>query len=328
MAIPKIKNAQLISASVVRLEFDAPLDIAQAATPLTNFRINYGEDPVESYAYFDNKYLDLTITATYTWQSSLKVSYSPPADLFTALRGAIDDGLEASVAEIRKVAVRSFSIPVINRLEPPDEGPKNLATDYPFVGVARNASVDDFILAYGRQEAIQLSNIDDPSSDSVNYARIQMAIEDANSLIDSYVQMAPKAGKLLVSANRRRTSLILARYFLDSVRRREDVTQDYERAIRELQSSLDANNDLVPEDELARNSGAGLMRVWRIPQMYNSVSGKGFSGWWTDSASDTDSDFREDYINKEKNNDEPNWSPGTGNVDTSRPNDQGGEDIP
>lgn len=327
MAIPRLNNAQLVSASVIKLEFDYPLDTAQLSVPITQFKVNYGEDPITAYSYEDNRYLLLTVDATYTWQSNLKVQYTPPADLLLALRGALEDSLEASIAEIRKVAVRTFSANVLNRLEPPDEGSKNLSTDYPFTGVARNASVDDFVLAFGRLEAIQISNIDDPSRDEVNHARIQMAIEDANSLIDSYVRMAPKAGKLLVSANRRRTSLIIARYFLDSVRRREDITQDYERAIKELQSSLDANNDLVPDDELARNSAKGLLRVWRIPQRYNSVSGKGFSGFWTDSSASFDTDFREDYINQERNNDEDNWD-GEGPGEYGRPNDQGGDDQP
>lgn len=315
MAIPKLKNAQLISPNVIRLEFDSALDVDNVSVPTVNFRVNFGEDLVDSYTYPDNRHLDISMgdSVAYTHQTSLKISYSPPGNLLVALRGAIDDGLEATVSEIRKVAVRSFSANVLNRLEPPDVGPKNLATDYPFAGVARNASVDDFVLAYGRQEAIQVSNIDDPSADSVNHARIQMAIEDANSMIDSYVRMAPKAGQLLVSANRRRTSLIIARYFLDSVRRRDDVTQDYERAIKELQSSLDNNADLVPDGELARNDRKGIMRVWRIPQVYNGVSGKGLEGWWTDPAATFSEDFREEYVNGQSNNDEDNYPSGTDN---------------
>lgn len=326
MAIPRVNNAQLILADTVRLEFDSPLDTAQLSTPLTQFRINYGEDLVTAFSYSDNRYLDLTIDATYTWQSKLNISYTPPSDILLALRGSIDNNLESNVTEIRKVAVRSFSAPVLNRLQPPDEGPKNLSTEYPHATAElRNASVDDFILAFGRSEAVQLSNIDDPSRDEVNYSRIQMAIEDANSLIDSYVKLAPKAGKLLVSANRRRTSLVIARFYLDSVRRREDVSQDYERAIKELQASLDANTDLVPDDQLARNSAKGLLRVWRIPQRYNSISGKGLSGWWTDSASEFNSDYRKDYVDQELNNDEPN---GGTPSEVSRPNDLGGIDNP
>lgn len=318
MAIPRLNNAQLIGESLIRLEFDSPLDTDQLGVPPTNFRVNFGEDAVASYVYTDNRYVDLTVDAIFTWQSNLKINYAPPADMFLALRGSLKPS-SPTVTEIRQVAVRAFSSPVLNRLEPPeDTQPKNLSLNYPRTGVARNASVDDFVLAFGRHEAIQVSNIDDPSRDEVNHARILMAIEDANSLIDSYVTQAPKAGKLLVSANRRRTSLIIARYFLDSVRRREDVTQDYERAIKELQSALDGKTDLVPEDQLARNSPNGILRVWRIPQRYNGVTGKGFSGHHTDSAAIYNSDYREDPHNNDWSEDRVN--------NKRRPNDLGGED--
>lgn len=330
MAIPKIKTARLTSSTTVELEFDIALDVEQDAVPLTSFKINYGEEPVTSYSYSSNTTVLLTMSAAeFTWQDNLRVSYSPPDNILLALRGAVDDGLEADVSVIRTVAVRSFSgLRVYNDLEPPavPEEEKLLANNYPRAGTAKRGSVDDFILAYGMQEAIQISNINDPSANTVNEARIRMAMEDAESLIDSYITQAPKAGTLLISANRRRTTLIIARYYLDSVRRREDVTQDYERAIKELQASLESNTAIVPDDELAINNG-GIMRTWRIPQRYNGVSGKGFSGWWTDTASPYEDDFRDDLVNSQDNNDQGNYS--AGNIDrNSRPNDQGGEDNP
>ncbi len=323
MAIPKIKAATLVSPTLVEMEFDSALDTGQLSVPLTAFRINYGEEPVTGYSYSSNTVVALELSAsTFTWQDRVKVSYSPPEDISLCLRGATDS---VSAAEIRKVAVRTFnSDPVYNNLPVPPPVPGSLGEGYPDTGAPLRASVDHFILAYGVQEAIQLSNIEDPSADSVNYARIRMAIEDAESLIDSYITQAPRAGVLLISSNRRRTSLVIARYYLDSVRRREDVTQDYERAIKELQANLTNNAAIVPPSELAVNNG-GIMRVWAIPQRFNSVSGKGFSGHWTDPGSRTQPDYREDD-HETNNNTDPNW---VGRLrPNSRPNDSGGEDTP
>lgn len=329
MAIPKVMGARLVSPTTVELEFDIALDTAQLAVPLTAFKVNYGEEPVTSYSYDGNTVVTLVLSAaTFTWKDNLRVSYSPPSDIFLGLRGAIDDSLESSAAEVRKVAVRSFnSLRVFNTLQPPSvpEEKKLLSQDYPRAGTPLRATVDDFILAYGMQEAVQISNIDTPSANTVNEARIRMALEDAESLIDSYVTQAPKAGIILISANRRRTTLILARYFLDSVRRREDVTQDYERAIKELEANL-SREASVPDEDLAINNG-GILRTWRIPQRYNSVSGKGFDGWWTDTAAEYEDDFRDEDINSQSNNDEDNWA-GSDLSPDSRPNDTGGTDNP
>jgi len=319
MAIPQIISAQVISSGVIRLEFSSALDTGMVTAPLTSFAINEGDIALGSYTYSGNIYVDLNVTPAITSDQEITVTYTPDADILLCLRGPVSD--ENNVALVRAVAVRSFQIKVLNN---PDRG-DNLAQDYPSTGDAFDSVVDDFILAFGRQEAIQVSNIDNPSAQNVNRARIKMAIEDALSLIDSYVKMAPKAGKLLISANRRRTSLIFARYYLDSVRRRENVTQDYERAIKELDAQLENNLGLVPEDDLAVNNG-GIMRVFRIPQRYNSTSGKGLSGWWTDSASMYDEDWRENDINSEQNNDEGNYSQNASRGYNITPNDGGGTD--
>ena len=74
-------------------------------------------------------------------------------------------------------------------------------------------------MAYGLKEAIQLSNIDDADAIQPNDTKIWMAIEDATALIDNYIEQAGRGGKLLISSSRRRTALIIARYYLDTVRR-------------------------------------------------------------------------------------------------------------
>ena len=151
----------------------------------------------------------------------------------------------------------------------------------------RAATPDDFILAYGLREAIQLSNIDDADAIQPNNDKIWMAIQDACALIDNYIVQASRAGKLLISSNRRRTALVIARYYLDTVRRREDVYRDYELAIKDLDRAMSMESVVRPDppwwaDPCNPNRGCGV-RSWRIPQYYNGVSGKGLSGWWNDS---------------------------------------------
>ena len=193
----------------------------------------------------------------------------------------------------------------------------------------RSATPDDFILAYGLKEAIQLSNIDDADATQPNTEKIWMAIEDSCALIDNYITQAGRAGKVLISSNRRRTSLIIARYYLDTVRRREDVKSDYERAISELDNARTIRDITRPEmpwwlDPCNPLRGNGI-RSHRIPQYYNGVSGKGLDGYWVDSAAEEKADFRVDGDNSQNNNNMNNDSAGI-NVgrEPEQPTDDGG----
>ena len=198
----------------------------------------------------------------------------------------------------------------------------------------RSATPDDFILAYGLREAIQLSNIDDGDASQPNTDKIWMAIQDACALIDNYIMQAGKAGKLLISSNRRRTALIIARYYLDSVRRREDVKGDYEQCLKELAQATSIETVVRSEDawwadQCSGRSNNGI-RSFRVPQHYNGVSGKGLSGWWTDSGYVESDDWRYDRYGSESNNDQGNWEGSRSSVqDDSRnpdqPTDDGGE---
>jgi len=190
----------------------------------------------------------------------------------------------------------------------------------------RVATPDDFVLAYGLKEAIQLSNIDDADATQPNDQKIWMAIEDAAALVDNYIEQAARGGKLLISSNRRRTSLIIARYYLDTVRRREDVKNDYERAITELdkaRSLKDVERPQLPwwADPCSDNLG---VRSHRIPQYYNGVSGKGLDGWWVDTAVEEGSDYRTAFINSQNNNNSPNGGGGGAPRTPEQPTEDGG----
>ena len=197
----------------------------------------------------------------------------------------------------------------------------------------RTATPDDFVLAYGLKEAIQLSNLDDADATQPNTDKIWMAIQDACALIDNYIIQASRGGKLLISSNRRRTALIIARYYLDTVRRREDIKNDYEMAITELDRARNTQDNVVRPDppwwqDPCNPWSSGGVRSHRIPQYYNGVSGKGLSGWWVDSAAEEASDFRENSINSQNNNDQPNGNAGVSDSSRTSPNsptDNGGD---
>lgn len=324
MAAPQLLEFTIKEQTKGVLTFDQPLD-ASVAVPFTCFTVNYGKIPVIDRAYTSTDSITLTFGRNITPADKVFVNYTPPSDINLALRAPVK--ADASQATLRRNVVRAFFKVHGNNLLQVDERRagwdemSNLGQYARKEGQRENkgysrrdrgnnprtATPDDFVLAYGLKEAIQITNIDDADATQPNTDRLWMAIQDADSLIDSYINQSTKAGKLLVSSNRRRTSLILARYYLDTVRRREDVLKDYERAIKELEAATTYNMAVHPDAEFAINSKAGLLRSWRIPQYYNGVSGKGFSGWWDDSAGDRTLDYRYDFYNAEKNNDNTNW---------------------
>ncbi len=185
------------------------------------------------------------------------------------------------------------------------------------------------------KETVQLSNLDNADATQPNDERIWMAIQDASALIDNYIVQASRGGKLLISSNRRRTALAIARYYLDSVRRREDVKQDYERCITEIERAMSVDNVVRPDQPWWQDPcnpwRANGVRSHRIPQYYNGVSGKGLSGWWTDSGAVERNDWRYMRLNSEQNNNEPNRRSGVAKDDAPffpvQPADDGGRNF-
>lgn len=105
-------------------------------------------------------------------------------------------------------------------------------------GVADNcnpASVDYFIEVFGYQEAVELSHIDNPTGNTINYDKIQIALNDAATLINNYILTAPPQGKILIAGSYRRTQAILARWYLDTLRPRQQVIDAAEKALQQLE---------------------------------------------------------------------------------------------
>lgn len=318
MTVPKLKEAILKTPKTILLYFDNPID-NRVEVPIISFTVNYGQFGVDSIVYSSDTIITLTIDSDLSPWDEVFISYEPPMDLSLCMRGPVPPGSSNTI--IKRNAVRSFSrVPVINTLAPDEDTDgtrknSNLGETiggygFPYQNRSsdpKNASPDDFILAYGLKEAIQLTNIDDASATSVNVAKLRMAIEDANSLIDSYIEQSGKAGRVLITSNRRRTSLIVARYFLDTVRRREDVSRDYVEALKQLDAERQMTAIRAGHGDSAIDTKRGIMRSWRIPQRYNGVSGKGFSGWTSDYAGDQGPDYRIGFGATGQNNMDPNW---------------------
>lgn len=325
MAIPKIKEATLPTPTTVILYFDSPLD-SNISVPLSSFTVNYGQFGVETLVYSSDTMVTLGLDSTLSPWDEVFVSYEPPLDLSQCLRSPIPPGSNDVVK--KRNAVRAFyRVPIRNSLAPDERADgshvkSNLGqtiggygfpyqdrsgTLTPHKSDPRSASPDDFIIAFGLKEAVQLTNIEDASATTVNIAKMRMAIEDANALIDSYIEQSGKAGKVLITSNRRRTALIIARYYLDTVRKRDDIKSDYVEALKQLDAERGMTAIRAGHGDSAIDTKRGIMRSWRIPQRYNGVSGKGFSGWNSDTGGDQALDFRVGFGAVGQNNSESNW---------------------
>jgi phage gp36-like protein len=310
------------------LWFDGPLD-SKVPVPVGCFTVNYGNYGVTTVNYASDTMVVLELDSFLSPWDEVFVSYEPPLDLKQCLRGPVPP--TANDVVVKRNAVRAFyRVPARNQLAPDEKtdgshtqanlGQTITGEGFPYQNRSgiltqhksdpKSASPDDFIVAFGLKEAIQLTNIDDAAATTVNVAKLRMAIQDANSLIDSYIEQSGKAGMVLITSNRRRTALIIARYYLDTVRRREDVKADYETALKQLAAEMQMTAIRAGGGDSAIDTPRGIMRSWRIPQRYNSVSGKGLSGFTTDYAGDQAVDYRIGWGAIGQNDDFPNWITG------------------
>ena len=323
MLTPQVAQIEVTGTRTVLIYFTEPLDTT-VLTPIDSFKINYGQIAIATLLYSSDLIIALGLAENLSTYDGIFISYEPPSNLNVCLRGPTPAG--ATATTIKRAAVRAFHrVPAINKIQYNEQlngfrQQSNLGQTIGGYGFPyqnrnpdpRNATPDDFVLAFGLKEAIQLTNIDDASAISVNNTKLWMAIQDSNSLIDSHIEQAGKAGQVIISSNRKRTALIIARYYLDTVRRREDVYRDYENCLKLLDAQMRMTNIRAGNQDSAIDTPQGIMRSWRIPQRYNGVTGKGFSGWQTDAAGDLGVDYRLGYGAIGQNNSEPNGYGGWG----------------
>lgn len=105
-------------------------------------------------------------------------------------------------------------------------------------GVANNctpATVDYFISVFGYNEAVELSNIENPVGNEIDVEKIQIALNDAGQLINNFIDSAPPQGKILIAGSYRRSQATIARYYLDVLRPRTQVQEAAEKALQQLE---------------------------------------------------------------------------------------------
>ena len=120
------------------------------------------------------------------------------------------------------------------------------------------ATIDDFIKAFGEEETLQLSALDNPSITQIQDDVIQRALDDAAAEINSYLRAAGYALPLsYLPDNLRERANDIARYRLDKNRQRSDVRLRYEDALQFLKDLVDRKASLSDGTDLCGNPGTG-----------------------------------------------------------------------
>jgi phage gp36-like protein len=126
------------------------------------------------------------------------------------------------------------------------------------------ATPDDFKALFPTDESVELSNLDDPAASAANDDRIQAALDEAQSEVDSYVGIVATLPLVSVPVVLKNAVCRIARYRLDAYNPRDSVRQDYEDVVTWLdklvkqQVSLGLDQDAAaaepPKDSIAYRS--------------------------------------------------------------------------
>ena len=123
------------------------------------------------------------------------------------------------------------------------------------------ATVQDFITAFTMVEAVELSNLDS-GGNSIDCSRLNMALADAYRLLQSEKVTMLSSAAQVVDLNLRRWMLIIARYYLDTVRRRQDVTDDYNAVMKLLADLHDASKNQSSWGQYRLYNDNGKAAIW------------------------------------------------------------------
>ncbi len=96
------------------------------------------------------------------------------------------------------------------------------------------ATSQQFIDRIGEPETIQLTNLDDPAATTVNTVPLEAALADASAVIDGYCGGRYQLPLVPLPVIVTRYCVAIARQYLDRIKTREDVRQEYEDAIAAL----------------------------------------------------------------------------------------------
>ena len=160
--------------------------------------------------------------------------------------------------------------------------------------VGELATIDDYVLIYGKQEAIQASNDDNGGAVTINEPRLNAELDHAAVLLNNYISIATWAGKALLAGSFKRTQLVITRYYLLNKSRPEVVREEFERTLQWIETSAYNNstkfNPNCPDTNFNVGSGgfggisdnfhgAGRVMSWGVTQQYRVEDGLGLRGW-------------------------------------------------
>ena len=94
------------------------------------------------------------------------------------------------------------------------------------------ANVDYFVDSYGIIESVELSNLDNPASVLVNCVVLNNALNDAGAYLDNAILRSAWCGGEAIKSLFKRYQIILARHYMDHIRRRPEVRQDYDDVMK------------------------------------------------------------------------------------------------
>lgn len=115
--------------------------------------------------------------------------------------------------------------------------------------MASYATPQYFIDTFGEEEALELSQIDDPNAQTIDLAKIQRALDHATAEVMTYMAgqyelPLPTPIPTVLSYK----TVVIARHLLDKNRRREDVRSDYEDVMAQLRDFATGKATLVMDD--------------------------------------------------------------------------------
>lgn len=92
-------------------------------------------------------------------------------------------------------------------------------------------TIQDFIIAYEEQEAIEITNLCNELSNTIDEVKLQHAIDRAHEFVNARYLMASDCGRAYIKISCRQILLWLTRAFLDTTKSRPFVIEDEQRAI-------------------------------------------------------------------------------------------------
>ncbi len=139
------------------------------------------------------------------------------------------------------------------------------------------ATQQDMVDAFGEVEMVELTNLEDTNAQTIHSAVLTRSLDDASSLIDTYLQSRytlplPSIPRALV-----RPCADIARYYLDKTRQREDVRQRYEDALAFLKLLANGQVSLgLDETGESTNAIGGRPDFYKPNRVFSDEALQGF----------------------------------------------------